>query len=395
MMSKTLGIVFSNMHDSMLGQLTENRTMASVPFGGRYRLIDFVLSNLINSGIKDVGIITKSNFQSLMDHVGNGKEWDLSRKKGGLTILPPYGSQEAVLYRGRLEALGNIYNYIRSSKAEIVVMTDCDNITSIDYSDVLRYHKEKDADITVVYKHKPITDSIHRDVITISMDENKRVNGAFINPEQEEGNVLLNMTVISKRLLERIISEASSTNFYSFTRGVLQQGNQRLKIYGYAYDNYVADIKSLQSYYDCTMELLNPDVRRQLFPPERPVYTKVRDEVPVRYGINASAKNSMIADGCIIEGTVENSVIFRGVKIDKGAVVKNSILMQGTYVGEKSVLDCVVTDKDVMIRDSKTLIGCKEYPFFIKRVPQYKMKDAGSPSLSSKEGTSLFKIKRI
>ncbi len=246
MMSKTLGIVFSNMHDSMLGQLTENRTMASVPFGGRYRLIDFVLSNLINSGIKDVGIITKSNFQSLMDHVGNGKEWDLSRKKGGLTILPPYGSQEAVLYRGRLEALGNIYNYIRSSKAEIVVMTDCDNITSIDYSDVLRYHKEKDADITVVYKHKPITDSIHRDVITISMDENKRVNGAFINPEQEEGNVLLNMTVISKRLLERIISEASSTNFYSFTRGVLQQGNQRLKIYGYAYDNYVADIKSLQ-----------------------------------------------------------------------------------------------------------------------------------------------------
>lgn len=367
MMSKTLGIVFSNMHDSMLGQLTENRTMASVPFGGRYRLIDFVLSNLINSGIKDVGIITKSNFQSLMDHVGNGKEWDLSRKKGGLTILPPYGSQEAVLYRGRLEALGNIYNYIRSSKAEIVVMTDCDNITSIDYSDVLRYHKEKDADITVVYKYKPITDSIHRDVITISMDENKRVNGAFINPEQEEGNVLLNMTVISKRLLERIISEASSTNFYSFTRGVLQQGNQRLKIYGYAYDNYVADIKSLQSYYDCTMELLNPDVRRQLFPPERPVYTKVRDEVPVRYGINASAKNSMIADGCIIEGTVENSVIFRGVKIDKGAVVKNSILMQGTYVGEKSVLDCVVTDKDVMIRDSKTLIGCKEYPFFVKK----------------------------
>ena len=367
MMSKTLGIVFSNMHDSMLGQLTENRTMASVPFGGRYRLIDFVLSNLINSGIKDVGIITKSNFQALMDHGGNGKEWDLSRKKGGLTILPPYGSQEAVLYRGRLEALGNIYNYIRSSKAEIVVMTDCDNITSIDYSDVLRYHKEKDADITVVYKHKPITDSIHRDVITISMDENKRVNGAFINPEQEEGNVLLNMTVISKRLLERIISEASSTNFYSFTRGVLQQGNQRLKIYGYAYDNYVADIKSLQSYYDCTMELLNPDVRRQLFPPERPVYTKVRDEVPVRYGINASAKNSMIADGCIIEGTVENSVIFRGVKIDKGAVVKNSILMQGTYVGEKSVLDCVVTDKDVMIRDSKILIGCKEYPFFVKK----------------------------
>ena len=146
MMSKTLGIVFSNMHDSMMGKITEHRTMASVPFGGRYRLVDFVLSNMINSGVKDVGIITKSNFQSLMDHLGTGKEWDLSRKKGGLTILPPYGRQESVYYRGRLEALGNIYTYIKESKAELVIMTDCDNIASIDYSDITRYHKEKDAD---------------------------------------------------------------------------------------------------------------------------------------------------------------------------------------------------------------------------------------------------------
>ena len=174
MLSKTLGIVFSNMHDTMMGKLTENRTMASVPFGGRYRLVDFVLSNMINSDVKDVGIITKSNYQSLMDHVGNGKEWDLSRKNGGLTILPPYGRMESVFYRGRLEALGNIYSYIKESKAELVIMTDCDNIASIDYSDILRYHKGKDADVTVVYQNKAIADSVHRDVTTISMAEHHR-----------------------------------------------------------------------------------------------------------------------------------------------------------------------------------------------------------------------------
>lgn len=367
MMNKTLGIVFSNMHDSTLGQLTENRTMASVPFGGRYRLIDFVLSNLINSGIKDVGVITKSNFQSLMDHLGNGKEWDLSRKNGGLTILPPYGRQEAVYYRGRLEALANIYAYIRDSKADLVVMTDCDSIASVDYADAIRYHKECGADITVFYQHKKLPKKSHRDVTTISMDENRRVTATFINPEHESGNVLLNMTIISKRLLERIIADSTSASYYSFTQGVLQQGCQFLKIYGYEFKGYVADIKSLQSYYDCTMDLLNPQVRAQLFPQDRPVYTKVRDEVPVKYRINASAKNSMIADGCIIEGTVENSVIFRGVKIGRGAVVKDSIIMQGTVVGENSVLDCVVTDKDVMIRDSRKLIGCKDYPFFVEK----------------------------
>ena len=367
MMSKTLGIVFSNMPDSMMGKITEHRTMASVPFGGRYRLVDFVLSNMINSGVKDVGIITKSNFQSLMDHVGTGKEWDLSRKKGGLTILPPYGRQESVYYRGRLEALGNIYTYIKESKAELVIMTDCDNIASIDYSDIIRYHKEKDADVTVVYKNKPITESIHRDVTTISMDENRRVNGAYVNPEVQQGNVLLNVTVIDKRLLERIIGDAASANFYSFTQGVLQMGSKQLKIYGYEYTGYVANINSLQSYFDCNMELLDPQVRRELFPPERPVYTKVRDEVPVKYGINAKAKNAVIADGCVIEGTVENSIIFRGVKIGRGAVVKNSIIMQGTVVGENCQIDCVVTDKDVMIRDSRKLMGCKEYPFFVEK----------------------------
>lgn len=367
MMSKTLGIVFSNMHDGMMGELTEHRTMGSVPFGGRYRLVDFTLSNMVNSGIKDIGIITKSNYQSLMDHLGTGKEWDLSRKKGGLSILPPYGRHEAMLYRGRLEALSGIIQYIKSFKADYVVMSDCNAIANVDFADIIRYHESMGADITVAYKNRKLIPEQKRDTTIIKMDETHRVTNVYTDPMRDEGNVLLNIVVVGKSLLERIIQDAASSNEHSFTNSVLQRGNKFLKIYGYEYTGYVADIKSMKSYYQSSMELIDPKVRAELFPMERPIYTKVRDEVPVKYGINAKAKNSMLADGCIIEGTVENSVIFRGVKVGRGAVVKNSVLMQGCVVGENSHLDCVVTDKDVLIRDSRTLVGCENYPMFISK----------------------------
>ena len=198
-------------------------------------------------------------------------------------------------------------------------------------------------------------------------DNEDELIGAYYNREAESGNVLLNITVIDKRLLERIVSEAVSGNQYSFTQYVLQQGNEALKIYGYEYKGYVADIKSLQSYYDCSMDLLKPEIRKEMFPTERPVYTKVRDEVPVKYGIDAVAKNAMIADGCVIEGTVENSIIFRGVKIGKGSVVKNSIIMQDSVVGSNVQLDCVITDKNVVIRDRRHLAGCEDLPYFISK----------------------------
>lgn len=367
MMSKVLGIVFSNMHDGIMGELTQNRTMGSVPFGGRYRLVDFTLSNLVNSGIKDVGIITKSNYQSLMDHLGTGKEWDLSRKKGGLCILPPFGRTEAVYYKGRLEALGGIIQYIQSFKADYVVMSDCNVLASIDCNEVIKYHEEKEADITIVYKNKKLVPAQKRDTTIIKMDETRRVNGVFVDPPVEEGNVLMNIVVIGKTLLERIIMEAASSNTHSFTKSVLQESNDRLKIYGYEFAGYMADIRTLGAYYDSSMDLLKPEVRAALFPKDKAVYTKVRDEVPVKYGINAKVKNSMIADGCIIQGSVENSIIFRGVKIERGAVVKNSIVMQGSIVGENSHLDCVVIDKDVLIRDSRTLVGCQSYPMFIAK----------------------------
>lgn len=364
-MSKVLGIVFSNMHETSMGDLTENRTMASVPFGGRYRLIDFTLSNLVNSGIHDVGIITKNNYQTLMSHVGNGKEWDLARKNGGLTILPPFGHSEAGVFRGRIEALSGIQQYIRNSSADYVVMTDCDTVATVNYDDILKYHQKKDADITIVYQHKQVAKAQRNNTTVIKLDENHRVYDVIKDHAEEEGNVFLDIIVIRKSLLERIISENQARGKVSFTQEVLQGQKDSLRIFGYEFEGYIGDIKSIEAYYQCSMDLLNKEVRDQLFPPHRPVYTRVRDEVPVRYGVEAKAAHAIIADGCIIEGEVENSIIFRGVKVGKGAKVKNSVLMQGTIVGENANLDCVIADKNVIIRNSRTLTGCQTFPIVI------------------------------
>lgn len=364
---KILGIVFSNMHDNTMGSLTMERTMASIPYGGRYRLIDFTLSSLVNSGIHDVGIIAKNNYQSLMDHLGSGKEWDLSRKNGGLCVLPPYSRSGSGVYKGRLEALSGILHYIKSFKGDYVVMTDCDTVAVVDYQKMLQFHEAKNADITVFYKSKDITKEQRNNTTLLQMDEDGRVRDVLMDTGDKRGNAFLDKILIRKDLLERIVMDAASHNKVSFTREVLQNQKDTLRIFGYEFNGYLADIKSVAAYYHCSMELLNPTVRAELFQPLRPVYTRVRDEVPVKYGIKAVAKNSMIADGCVIQGTVENSIIFRGVKISKGAVVKNSIIMQGAIVGENANLDCVILDRNVILRDGRTLIGCESYPICIEK----------------------------
>lgn len=366
--NKTLGIVFSNMHDHMLSELTEHRTMGSVPFGGRYRLIDFVLSNMVNSGISNVGVITKSNYQSLMDHLGTGREWDLTRKRGGLSILPPFGHASAGIYRGRLEALGGILSYIRHSDAQYVLLADCDVVANVDFSEILKSHISKNADITVVYKRDTATDEQTADTTVLKLDENSMVHEVLIHPNiPEEDNVYLNFCILSKELLEKLVSEGVARSVYSFKQGVLQAKCNKLRIFAWQFEGYSAKINCVRSFYKANMQILAPEVRAQLFPREHPIYTKVRDEVPAKYGLTAKASGSLVADGAIIEGTVENSIIFRGVHIGKDAVVKNSILMQDTVVSEKVALDHVITDKNVVIRSGRTLTGYDTYPSIIAK----------------------------
>lgn len=364
--NSVLGLIFSNMHDSSIPTLTKERTMGSVMFGGRYRLIDFPLSNLVNSGVAEIGVITKSNYQSLLDHIGSGREWDLSNKNGGLHLLPPFSHVGSGIYRGRIEALSGVWRFVEHSNAEFVIMTDCDVATTIDYRPVLKQHIETGADITAVYAKMLKKDSEAVTGTVFNMNSEGRITDVMINPEiLGEFNVSLNMYVIKKDFLRNIVKDLTSKGITSFETAVLQGQKDSIKIYAYEHKDYFSKIDSMQSYYDENMALLDSEKRTALFKNEMPIYTKIRDNGPVKYGINSNVKNSLIADGCIIEGTVENSVLFRGVKVGKGAVVKNCILMQDTVIGNNCEVEAIVTDKRAEITDGRSLTGSKSYPIYV------------------------------
>ncbi len=362
---RAVGIIFSNIHDHNVPELARIRTLGSIPFAGRYRLIDFPLSNMVNSGIDTVGIITKSNYQSLMDHVGSGKDWDLARKDGGVIMLPPFGDfGNDSLYTSRLEALKGITNFLFRADEEYVVMTDCDNVCRINYNEVIENHIRNHADITIVYKQVENIDS-NELVTDFTLDNDRIVGVNRSTPSNKCGlNVFINIFVMKKTLLQNIVMDSISHNKHHFMTDVIAENLDSLKIMGYEHKGFYAGITSLQAYYDSNLRILDEKNRDELFG-DRSVFTKVRDSAPTKYGNSAIVKNSMIADGCIIEGEVENSIIFRNVKVARGAVVKNSIIMQNTILGENSTLNCIITDKNVVIRDKKILSGSENHPFYI------------------------------
>jgi len=356
-----LGLVFSSAYDKNLPEMTSIRTMGSIPFAGRYRLIDFVLSNMVNCGITKVGVITKSNYKSLMDHLGSGKAWDLSRKNGGMTILPPYNLGNGV-YGSRVEALSNVMNYIKDSRKDYVVLSDCNTVCNADLDKLIDYHIENGADITLAYANGKIP--ALDDVMVLKTEADGRVSEITVSPRLDEGKYAVNIIVISRVLLERLINDCQSMNLTHFEKDVIQANAGVLKIYGFEVEGYVKTIDSLQSYYDVSMALVDGEFKN-LFHKDRPVFTKVRDNMPSTYGINSDVKNCLIADGCIIKGKVENCIMFRGVRIEEGAVVKNSILMQGAYIGAGAKVNCVILDKNVAIKPIVELSGNKNYPVYV------------------------------
>lgn len=365
-MGNVLGLVFANMHDTTLGDMTKNRTMGSVMFGGRYRLIDFPLSNMVNSGISEVGVITKSNYQSLLDHLGSAREWDLARKKGGLYILPPFGNVESTLYRGRIEALYGAMSFIKHSRAKYVILSDCDVVTNIDYKPIVEAHIESGADITAV-AHTGVYSSDDIKTSTVfNVDADKNVTSVLINPDiSGTCTTSLNVFVMSMDFLIETVNDAMARGNVSFERNILQEKCRELKIKIYEYDNYFSKLNSPESYFKSNMALLEPENARKLFVPKRSIYTKVSDNAPVKYDLDSKVSNSLIADGCIIEGEVENSVLFRGVKVGKGAKVKNCILMQGTVVGDNAELSYLITDKNVSICENHILTSSPQYPMYV------------------------------
>ncbi len=373
----TTGIIFSNLHDMSIADLTRRRTMASVPFGCRYRLVDFALSNMVNAGISDISVVTHNNYRSLMDHLGSGKDWDLARRAGGLKILPPFittnQGEGMALYDTRLEALKNIQGFIADLTSDTVVLSDCDAICNIDLRRVIEYHTAEGAHATCVIAKKTLTEENCRNYRVVTSNSDNNVLDILVHPKNISGehDVLINVWVFDRSYLQSMIADASAHGYKSFTADVVLRNLDKFVYKTYRFDGYYASVESLAGYFAVNMELLNEDVRDALFAiKDRPIYTKVRNSAPAKYVEGATVKNSMIADGCIIEGTVENSILFRGVHVGKGAVVKNSILFQDTQVLAGAFVNCVIADKNVVIRDGVTLSGHPSMPFYIEK---YKM----------------------
>ncbi len=361
-----LGLVFASIHDEAIFDLTKNRTMGSVPFGGRYRLIDFPLSNFVNSGISQVGVITKSNYGSLLDHVGSGREWDLARKKGGLHLLPPYSHTSSTIYHGKMDALGSVWSFVEHSDADYVVLSDCNVITNIDFRPAVAAHIQACADITAVYA-KGYYDHASGTAATIfGVGGDGFVNDVMINPPMTGScNLGLDMYIMSRDFLRRIVKESISRNRTSLRRDILLDRNAGYKILAYEHKKYYSRIVSLASYFAANLDLLDTEKRNAIFAKNAPIFTKTKDNAPVHFGLESHIKNSLIADGCIIEGKVENCVLFRGVRVGKGSTVKDSIITQAGVIGERCSIRNVITDKNVIIADERVLTGSVGYPLFI------------------------------
>lgn len=372
--ANALGIIFPNSYDGLIPELVTERLMASIPFAGRYRMVDFILSSMVNCGIDNVSLIVRKNYHSLMDHLGSGREWDLTRKYGGLNIVPPFASNTVKVYNGRIEALASILDMLKDAREKYVVMSDANLAVNFDFTAMLEQHIESGADVTIAYKKQEIpvgmkkTFDITKDLYyTFELDDDGRIRQLRINPEDEGvQNLSMNIYIIEREFLVHMISEAYSKGMVYFDRDLLAPNLERLNVRGFEFNGYLARISDIKSYFDENMKLLKDENLDGLFG-GNPIYTKIRDDNPTRYIQGSKAKNIMSADGCIIEGEVENSILFRGVRIAKGAKVKNCVLMQDTIVGEGANVEYVITDKNVTISAGKEIKGADSFPVYVAK----------------------------
>ena len=372
--ANALGILFPNSYDSLVPDLVSERLMASIPFASRYRLVDFILSSMANCGIDNISLIVRRNYHSLMDHLGSGREWDLTRKNGGLNLVPPFAEKTVSIYNGRVEALASILDFLKEQKEKYVVMADTNLAVNFDFNALIQAHMDSQADVTVAYREEPLPGDLtgHRDIgkslyYTLAID-NGRVTKMYMN-SKEPGvqNFSMNTYIIDRELLIDQINTAYVRGQVFFERDILAPQIGRLNVQAFRYDGYVARISSMKSYFDENMKMLDDANVNALFSAGNPIYTKIRDDNPARYINGSKAANIMAADGCIIEGEVENSILFRGVKIGMGARVKNCVLMQDTVIEAGASVEYAVTDKNVTITKGKDIKGTDTFPVYVAK----------------------------
>ena len=366
---KTAAIIFSGIYNDGLDYLTRNRTVASLPFAGRYRQIDFILSDMVNSGIYDIGVITKYNYQSLINHLGSCQDWDLNRKRGGLMLIPPFASGDSGGYRGKIEELRAALPFLEQKNADYVILSDTDTICSIDFRKVIDAHTESGRDMTVVAAPAAENETTASELVIDSAD-GCTPDDIYLNYAARKGQYsALGMYVIRRDALIEAVTALSAKGFYHLERDFIQQGFNRgtLTIGMYRFDSLVLKNRTILEYYGNSLMMKDENVRNAIFRPEAPVYTTVRDEVPTFYGADSSVSDCLLADGCRIEGRVENSVLFRGVVIGKNAVVRNSIIMAGSVIHDGAVVENAIIDKEAQVSGLRRITGAPMSPMIIRK----------------------------
>lgn len=359
---KMMGVINLIHETDELDKLTQGRCTATVPFGSRYRLIDFTLSNMVNSGINGVGIFVHRRYRSLMDHIGSGKSWDLQHRQSGLFVLPPITDDVQELSRGDLFHFYQNRDYFLRSAPEYVLITRSHMVCNIDYRKVLEYHIEQQADISVVCFHsaKPVLGKARK----VRMDDHGRITeiqDSYGRMVSDYSN--MEMYLMKKELLMDLVETSLAKGQDHLVRHAILSQLNELKVYGYIHNGFLAVVNTINSYYGNSMRLLEPQVWRSLFSEPAPIFTKVKDGPPARYANDADVSQSIIANGCLIEGKVHNSILFRGVHVHRGAVVEDSIIMQNGVILPNSTVKCSIFDKDVILEAGREVKGVKSGPY--------------------------------
>lgn len=364
------GVIFADTYDVELDQLTEKRNLAAVPFGSRYRLIDFALSNLANSGVRNIGIITSINYQSMMSHVRGGMDWDLERKRSGLSVLPPFATMGAGdVYHNRLHALEANLNFLRNLEEKYVILCSCNYVANINYRKMLDFHIRTGARLTILTSSRLRFNQKGVRCGCMRANDDGRVTDVAVTKDLEPGwDLSMNTFIMEREDLVELLYDAIRTGKESFRRDIADKLAQTDRVMEYRAEEETLLIDSLQGYFQANLALLDGETRRGLFASENgAIITKVHDSWPTKYGDQAKVENSLIADGVLVEGTVRNSILFRGVHIAEGATVENSIIFQNATVSEGARLNYVLADKNVFVEPDRILSGYITHPFFLER----------------------------
>ena len=363
-----MGIIFTN--DATMGELTNKRTMAAIPFGGRYRQIDWALSNLACAGVRHVGIISRHSYQSLMNHIGDGEEWGLELEEGGLEFLTPYAQSTVGTYRGKLESLNNAKTFLKfGADDELLVMIDSAVLSNVDLIDILNKHVASGKDITVVTKAGIANGEKVLD-LALKLDENGEVSDMVVDYAASEDYLAsMDIFVMNKKWLEKSVTEMVARDKFHMDRDLVMGGWRRgvVSVNVYQFDGIAMFNESVEEYFHNSLSLVKKDVRQDLFHGNHPIYTKTRDRVPTYYGDECEVENTLLADGCFIEGEVEDSILFRQVTVGKGAEIEDCVIMNDAVIGEGAQLKYVILDKDVTVTPGAKLIGTKNNPIIIKK----------------------------